>query len=53
MNIMRAVDAEVVGINCKRGLSYGPSQPMGNVGEDYPHLITDGAVVDQIQYMLS
>jgi hypothetical protein len=27
-------------------------EPLG-VGEDYPHLITDGAVVDQIQYMLS
>ena len=22
---------------------------MGNIGEDYPHLTTDGAVVDQVQ----
>ena len=27
--------------------------PMGNIGEDYPHLITDGAMVDQVQHLLS
>ena len=26
---------------------------MGNIGEDYPHLITDGAVVDQFQHFTS
>jgi hypothetical protein len=26
---------------------------MGNNGEDYPHLITDGAMVDQVQHLLS
>jgi hypothetical protein len=26
---------------------------MGNIGEDYPHLIAGGAVVDQVQHMLS
>jgi hypothetical protein len=26
---------------------------MGNIGEDYPHLITDGAMVDQVQHLLS
>jgi hypothetical protein len=25
---------------------------MGNIGEEYPHLITDGAVVYQVQHML-
>jgi len=25
---------------------------MGNI-EDYPHLITDGAMVDQVQHLLS
>jgi hypothetical protein len=25
---------------------------MGNIGEEYPHLITDGAVVDKVQHML-
>lgn len=24
---------------------------MGNIGEDYPHLITDGAMVDQVQHL--
>jgi hypothetical protein len=24
---------------------------MGNIGEDYPHLITGGAMVDQVQHM--
>ena len=28
-------------------------RPMGNIGEDYPHLITGGAMVDQVQHMLS
>jgi hypothetical protein len=23
---------------------------MGNIGEDYPHLITGGAMVDQVQH---
>jgi len=26
---------------------------MGNIGEDYPHLITGGPMVDQVQHMLS
>jgi len=26
---------------------------MGNIGEDYSHLITDGAMVDQVQHLLS
>ena len=26
---------------------------MGNIGEDHPHLITNGAVVDQVQHQLS
>jgi len=26
---------------------------MGNIGEDYPHLITGGAMVDQVQHLLS
>jgi hypothetical protein len=26
---------------------------MENIGEDYPHLITGGAMVDQVQHMLS
>jgi len=26
---------------------------MGNICEEYPHLITDGAVVDQVQHLLS
>ena len=24
---------------------------MGNIGEDYPHLTTDDAVVDQLQFL--
>ena len=27
---------------------YFTSMLMGNIGEDYPHLITDGAVVNQV-----
>jgi hypothetical protein len=26
---------------------------LGNIGEDYPHLITGGAMVDQVQHLLS
>jgi hypothetical protein len=26
---------------------------MGNIGEDYSHLITNGAMVDQVQHQLS
>ena len=33
--------------------NYTFNKKMGNIGEDYPHLITGGTMVDQVQHLLS